>query len=144
MSAETLIANLEKNIPLEVIQPRPAPPPAAEIQDDYEFSRKTYRDLISKSQEGITALLDLAMASEHPRSFEVLATSLKAASDITDKLMDLQQKKKDLTAESTAKNAAAPTQQLVQNNTYFGTTKALQERLIAQQLAKANGAAPTL
>jgi hypothetical protein len=121
--SDDLIKQLEKNMPAP-----PPPPKKDEVQDDYEFSRETYRSLVSKSNEAIEQMLNLAMQSEHPRAFEVLSNMLKNTSDMTDKLMELQKRKKDMAKkdESEAKPA------LTQNNLFLGSTTDLQKHLIAQ------------
>jgi len=121
--SDDLITQLEKNMPAP-----PPPPKKDEVQDDYEFSRETYRSLVSKSNEAIEQMLNLAMQSEHPRAFEVLSNMLKNTSDMTDKLMELQKRKKDMAKkdESEAKPA------LTQNNLFLGSTTDLQKHLIAQ------------
>ena len=67
-----------------------------DIKDDYEFSRKTYKDLIYTGTRSMDVLAELARESEHPRAFEVLAQTIKNIGDTTEKLMSLQKKKKDL------------------------------------------------
>ena len=64
--------------------------------EDYRLSRSTFRNLIKKGEEAIDELYDLAKNSEHPRSYEVLATLMKTVSDTTKDLYDLQKKTKDL------------------------------------------------
>ncbi len=126
-SASELLKKLEVNLPVL------PPPPAAvveekskkEIQDDYEFSRQSYRGLVDKSNTAIESMLELAMQSEHPRAFEVLSAMLKNTSDITDKLLDLQKKKKDITTPTSEErnNLLIPT---TQNNLFVGSTAELQ------------------
>ena len=65
-------------------------------EEDYRLSRSTFRNLIKKGGEAIDELYDLAKNSEHPRSYEVLATLMKTVSDTTKDLYDLQKKTKDL------------------------------------------------
>lgn len=121
--SEEMIQKLEGNLPA------PRPPPAQDdIKDDYEFSRETYRNLVSKSNEAIEQMLNLAMASEHPRAFEVLSNMLKNTSDMTDKLMALQKAKKEIQANKEADAKPA----LTQNNLFLGSTADLQKHLIAQ------------
>ena len=121
--SEEMIQKLEGNLPA------PPPPPAQDdIKDDYEFSRETYRNLVSKSNEAIEQMLNLAMASEHPRAFEVLSNMLKNTSDMTDKLMALQKAKKEIQAKKEADAKPA----LTQNNLFLGSTTDLQKHLIAQ------------
>lgn len=100
-----------------------------EIQDDYEFSRKTYKDLIDSGINSIDVLAELARDSEHPRAFEVLSQSIKNISDVTEKLMKLQKNKKDLTLEETKKEEA---KQITNNNVFVGSTTDLQRMLAAQ------------
>lgn len=109
-----------------------APPPPAQddVKDDYEFSRETYRNLVSKSNEAIEQMLNLAMQSEHPRAFEVLSNMLKNTSDMTDKLMALQKAKKEIQKKEEAAAEAKPA--LTQNNLFLGSTTDLQKHLIEQ------------
>ena len=48
-----------------------------DIKDDYEFSRKTYKDLIYTGTRSMDVLAELARESEHPRAFEVLSQTIK-------------------------------------------------------------------
>jgi hypothetical protein len=122
--SEEMMKKLEENLPVP-----PPPPGQDDIKDDYEFSRETYRNLVSKSNEAIEQMLNLAMQSEHPRAFEVLSNMLKNTSDMTDKLMALQKAKKEIQKkEETAESKPA----LTQNNLFLGSTTDLQKHLIAQ------------
>ena len=124
-TGEELIKKLEENMPV------PPPPPAQDdVKDDYEFSRETYRNLVSKSNEAIEQMLNLAMQSEHPRAFEVLSNMLKNTSDMTDKLMALQKAKKEIQKKEEAAAEAKPA--LTQNNLFLGSTTDLQKHLIEQ------------
>lgn len=97
------------------------------IDDDYEFSRQVYYDLISKGQEGIEEMLELARASEHPRAFEVLSGMIKNVSDVSDRLMALNTAKKKIEIMDN------PTNQLpngtTNNNIFIGSTTELQRFL---------------
>lgn len=109
--------------------PVPPPPPEQDdIKDDYEFSRETYRNLVGKSNEAIEQMLNLALASEHPRAFEVLSNMLKNTSDMTDKLMQLQKAKKEIQRKEEVTEKPA----LTQNNLFLGSTTDLQKHLITQ------------
>lgn len=123
-SAEEMIKKLEGNLPIP-----PPPPNQDDVKDDYEFSRETYRNLVTKSNEAIEQMLNLAMQSEHPRAFEVLSNMLKNTSDMTDKLMALQKAKKDIQKKD-AQTADKPA--LTQNNLFLGSTTDLQKHLINQ------------
>jgi hypothetical protein len=124
---KNLISNLEKHLPAQ-LQPE-LPPAKDEIQDDYEYSRATYRNLVDKSNEAIGSMLELAMQSEHPRAFEVLSNMLKNTSDMTDKLLELQKKRKELEQK---KDSPAGEQPKTNNNTaiFIGSTTDLQKHLL--------------
>ena len=83
---------------VEVIEPEiiNTPHENDDTKDDYNLSRKTFRDLITKGNGAIEELTDLAKESESPRAYEVLATLMKTVSDATKDLYDLQKKTKEL------------------------------------------------
>ena len=120
---EKMAASLEKNLPV-VEKAKPAKIDK-DIKDDYDFSRKTYKDLIYNGTRSMDVLSELAIESEHPRAFEVLAQTIKNISDVTKNLMNLQKQKKDLTKEEReeAKN-------VTNNNMFVGSTTDLQRMLL--------------
>jgi len=129
-----LSINLDKN--LEILKKENSLQPAIELKDkdildDYDFSREKYRKMVTTSEEAIESLLQLAMDSEHPRAFEVLSNMLKNTADITDKLVDLQQKMKKLNE----KENNIDTPGVVNNNLFVGSTDQLQRFLKDQQNA---------
>lgn len=94
------------------------------IKADYETSRETYLDLISKGQEGIDEMVEVARQLEHPRAFEVLATMIKNVADVTDKLMDLNKKNKDIVSDP-----KEGTKGVTNNNVFIGSASDLQRML---------------
>ena len=120
---EKMTASLEKNLPT-VEKNRPVKIDK-DIKDDYEFSRKTYKDLIYNGTRSMDVLSELAIESEHPRAFEVLSQTIKNISDVTKNLMDLQKQKKDLTKEE---REEAKT--VTNNNMFVGSTTDLQRMLL--------------
>ena len=122
---EKMAASLEKKLPV-VEKAKPAKIDK-DIKDDYDFSRKTYKDLIYNGTRSMDVLSELAIESEHPRAFEVLAQTIKNISDVTKNLMNLQKQKKDLTKEEReeAKN-------VTNNNMFVGSTTDLQRMLLNQ------------
>ena len=127
-----LLKRLEGNLPVPVPSTSLPPKEEKEIQDDYEFSRRTYKDLVDKSNSAIDGMLDLAMQSEHPRAYEVLSIMLKNTSDMTDKLMSLQKNKKDLKKEEKGASAG-----VTNNNLFLGSVTELQKHL-RQELTEKN------
>jgi|TARA_B110000977_G_C10839227_1_gene401285 hypothetical protein len=127
---DKLKASLERNLPT-VSKAKPLVVDK-DIKDDYEFSRKTYKDLINTGVGSLDILAELARESEHPRAFEVLSQAIKNIGDTTDKLMSLQKAKKELNKEEKEKEELA---QVTNNNVFVGSTTDLQ-RLLAQENEK--------
>jgi len=98
-----------------------------QIDDDFDFSRKVYLDLIATGQEALGNMIDVAQESEHPRAYEVLSGMIKNVSDINDKLMDHHKKKKDMQKVDPKEVAALPGQ--TTNNVFLGSTTDLQRML---------------
>ena len=96
---------------------------APDIQQDYEISRAQLHNLVMKGQEAVDGILDVARASDHPRAYEVAATTIKAVGDVTDKLIDLQGKMKDINQEK------KQTTNNVTNAMFVGSTSELQKML---------------
>ena len=94
-----------------------------DVQQDYEMSRAHLHNLVLKGQEAVDGILDVARASDHPRAYEVAATTIKAVADTTDKLIDLQTKMKELDKE----DRKGPTN--VTNAMFVGSTADLQKML---------------
>ena len=99
------------------------------FDSDYNFSKETYYSLIRKGQQGIEEMLEVAAASEHPRAYEVLSKLIKDVSDVNDRLMDLNKKKKDL--ENADKKTSTEN---TTNNLFIGSTTELQRLLHKQNL----------
>lgn len=100
------------------------------VDDDYTFSRSTYYSLIMKGQEALDAMSEVAQETEHPRAFEVLGNMIKQISDVNDKLMDLNKKRKEMKIKS---QLPAATTGVTNNNLFVGSTTDLQ-RLLRDQL----------
>ena len=74
--------------------PRPEGDDEKEI--DYKYSRENFYNLIEKGQDAIEGILALAKESEHPRTYEVAGQLIKNVSEVTEKLMQLQNDMKKL------------------------------------------------
>ena len=120
---DKMVKSLEKNLPT-VKNNRPIKIDK-DIKDDYEFSRKTYKDLIYTGTRSMDVLAELARESEHPRAFEVLSQTIKNIGDTTEKLMALQKQKKDL-----QKDEKEEARQVTNNNMCVGSTTDLQRMLL--------------
>jgi len=112
---------LNKNLP-EKSKSKALTKDQTEVKDDYEFSRATYKELITTGTASLEILAELARESEHPRAFEVLSKAIKDIGDVTDKLMDLQKSKKELSGEQKKR-------EVTNNNLFVGSTTELQRLL---------------
>ena len=91
---------------------------------DYEYTRGNLYSLIEKGQEAINGILELAQEGQQPRSYEVVGQLIKSVGNVSDKLLDLQQKMKDLNKEE---KSSSPT--TVNNALFVGSTAELQKLL---------------
>ena len=93
---------------------------------DYEYTRGNLYSLIEKGQEALDSIMEVAQEGQQPRAFEVVSQLIKNVADTTDKLVDLQQKMKDLKAE----DPKGPS--TVNNALFVGSTAELQKILKKQ------------
>jgi hypothetical protein len=100
------------------------PPEEKNIDNDYKYSRDTYYELVEKGKQSLELMMEVARESEHPRAFEVLSGMIKNISDVNDRLMDLNKKKKDIDKKDDVKKVANTT-----NNLFVGSTTELQKLL---------------
>jgi len=104
-----------------------------DVQNDFEYSRKIYLDLIATGQEALQGMLDVADQTQHPRSYEVLSGMIKNISDVNDRLMHIHKKKKDI--QKSDQPAALPGAGTT-NNLFVGSTAELQKMLLSQSKKK--------
>ena len=121
---------LNKNLPISVKEE--SQQEVDHLQDDYESSRETYKELIDKGNEAIDLMMELARDSQHPRAFEVLATLLKTQADNNDKLLELQKRLKQL--KEPVKGSQSPN--VTNNNVFVGSTTDLQRFILDQNKNK--------
>lgn len=99
-----------------------------DIKKDYEYSRGNLYSIIEKGQSAINGILELAEETETPRAYEVAGQLIKNVADVTEKLLDLQKKLKDI--DETKQKA--PTN--VTNALFIGSTAELSKLLKQQKL----------
>jgi hypothetical protein len=120
--------NMEEIFDIEVASEKAEIAPIEENPDadkDYEYTRGELYRLISKGQEAVEGALEVAQESGHPRAYEVAVNAMKQVSDMTDKLIDLQQKMKNLSKEESKKGPTSVTN----NAIFLGSTADLQQML---------------
>lgn len=92
---------------------------------DYQYSRGELYRLIEQGQEAVQGALEVAQESGHPRAFEVAVNAMKQVADMSDKLIDLQQKMKNLNKDEEKKVPSSVTN----NAIFLGSTADLQKML---------------
>lgn len=102
------------------------------LEDDFEYSRKVYLDLIATGQEALQNMLDVADETAHPRSYEVLSGMIKNISDVNDRLMDIHKKRKDIKKKDQPV-PSIPAQGNTTNNLFVGSTTDLQRMILSAQ-----------
>tara|TARA_Y100000992_G_C20891632_1_gene316648 strand:- start:89 stop:517 length:429 start_codon:yes stop_codon:yes gene_type:complete len=118
-------SDLKKHV--EKVKPSLKKTETEDVKQDYEVSRAQLHNLVMKGQEAVDGILDVARASDHPRAYEVAGQLIKNVGDVADKLIDLQQKMKELDKEE----KKGPTN--VTNAMFVGSTSDLQKMLKQQK-----------
>ena len=100
-----------------------------DVEDDYQVARKKLNELIGKSEQALQGMLNVALASDSPRAYEVVGQLIKTTGDAAKDLLDLQAKKKKLREEEPKKQNID-----TQNNIIFsGSTADLLKALKAEK-----------
>lgn len=116
-----------KTLDLAPMQVLPAQNNAnTQTTSDFEYARGNLIDIIEKGQEALSGILDVAGMSQHPRSYEVVATLINTLTTANKDLLELTKKRQEIEGNVGGK----PT--TVNNNLFVGSTAELQ-KLIKQQ-----------
>jgi hypothetical protein len=108
----------------------------SDIDNDYDYSRENYYNLIEKGQEAIEGILEIAKESQHPRAYEVAGQLITNVAQTVDKLQDLQKKLKEL------KDLPKTASPQIKNALFVGSTKELQQMLKANENIKSEKKLP--
>ena len=92
-----------------------------EAESDYDYARKNMYDVIEKGTQALEELLSVATSSQHPRAFEVLATTMKTLVDANKELVQLSKKKVE-EEKSNDDPQAGSGGNVTNNNLFVGTT----------------------
>src|SRR5210317_1195005 len=95
-----------------------------DVEKDYEYTRANLYSLIEKGQEAINGIMELAAESDQPRAYEVAGQLIKSVGDVTDKLIDLQKKLKDV-----EEDVVKTTNNVTNNAVFVGSTSELSKLL---------------
>ena len=90
---------------------------------DFETGRKNLYNLLDKGNEAIDGILSLAKEGEHPRAYEVAGQLIKTVSEVSQNLLDLQDKLKKI------KDIPDKGPKNVTNALFVGSTTELQKML---------------
>jgi hypothetical protein len=125
------VLNQKEQLPTVIEEPTPPVIVSTgdDIEDDYLVARKKLNELIGKSQQALDGMLNVALASDSPRAYEVVGQLIKTTGDAAKDLLDLQAKKKRLKEEEPKKQNID-----TQNNIIFsGSTSDLLKALKAEK-----------
>jgi len=109
---------LPKKMNTEVMVPEDKDPDI-----DFETGRKNLYNLLDKGNEAIDGILNLAKEGEHPRAYEVAGQLIKTVSEVSQNLLDLQDKLKKV------KDIPDKGPKNVTNALFVGSTTELQKML---------------
>ena len=109
---------LPKKMNTEVMVPEDKDPDI-----DFETGRKNLYNLLDKGNEAIDGILNLAKEGEHPRAYEVAGQLIKTVSEVSQNLLDLQDKLKKV------KEVPNTGPKNVTNALFVGSTTELQKML---------------
>jgi hypothetical protein len=123
LNIETDIIPVQKET-IEVVKEIASLSKSDDIKKDYEYTRANLYSLVEKGQEAINGIMELASESDSPRAYEVAGQLIKSVGDVTDKLIDLQKKIKDV-EEDTSKSSGNVTN----NAVFIGSTSELSKLL---------------
>ena len=91
ITTEVMPIEVEKKESKEVVVPEDKDPDI-----DFETGRKNLYNLLDKGNEAIDGILELAKEGEHPRAYEVAGQLIKTVSEVSQNLLDLQEKLKKI------------------------------------------------
>ena len=120
------LAPLSDVIDAEIVESKPNNVVVAETSEadrDYKYARENFINIIEKGAQALEDLLDVATQSQHPRAYEVLATTMKTLIDANKDLVELSRKKEELDNPAPAENKN------ITNQLFVGSTADLQKLL---------------
>jgi len=101
--------------------PTPVSTPEKELEDDYQEAREMLKRTAEYSEEAVKGILHIAKNSDHPRAYEVAGQLIKTMQENAKDMLDVQEKKSKIAAETKPKSTGGVTN----NNLFVGSTKDL-------------------
>lgn len=133
------MSEVDKNLSDALNLPTPEPKPAQEIVQaevksiktdrtdadrDYAEVRDNLKRIIEKSEEAVETILEVAVESQQPRAYEVVAQLIATALEANNKLMHLHKQIKDIKKQEPGKTTT-----VTNNSIFVGNTADLQKML---------------
>ena len=133
------MSDVDENLSDALNLPKPEPEPKQEVihrevksiktgrteaDRDYTEVRDNLKRIIEKSEEAIESILEVAVESQNPRAYEVVAQLITTSLEANNKLMHLHKQIKDIKKEEPGK-----TKTVTNNSIFVGNTAELQKML---------------
>ncbi len=118
--ADALNISISEKSEIEPLKETAIEKPTEDKEKDYRSVRGNLYSIISKGNEAIDGILEVAHEGDSPRAYEVAAQMIKTVADCNKDLLELHKKMKDLKKEETNYTTT-------NNSLYVGSTKDLQE-----------------
>ena len=133
------MSEVDKNLSNALNLPKPESEPTQEIVQrevktintgrteadrDYTEVRDNLKRIIEKSEEAIENILEVAVESQNPRAYEVVAQLISSALEANNKLMHLHKQIKDIKKQEPGKTTT-----VTNNSIFVGNTADLQKML---------------
>lgn len=93
---------------------------------DFEYARTNIHEMINEGKEAMFKLAEIAASSQHPRAFEVYAKLMDTMMNANERLLDLQEKIREIKHADSPINEKAKS---VTNNLFVGSTAELQKMI---------------
>lgn len=93
---------------------------------DFETARANFHEMIEDGKEAMFKLAEIASSSQHPRAFEVYAKLMDTMLNANERLLDLQEKIREIKHADSPLNDKAKS---VTNNLFVGSTAELQKMI---------------
>lgn len=107
--------NLQRHLPAEPVAPLTR---EEEADNDHDYARQNMYNAIETGNKALEELLDVAKSSQHPRAYEVLATTIKTIVDANKELVNLSKTK---VAEEKQPDSGPVGGNITNNNLFVGT-----------------------
>lgn len=123
------LVTIKENLPVVKEEALPVPvtanaPSEQDVDEDFAFARFAMRDAILSAQESLKEMQKVSKISEHPRAYEVTGNLIKTIVEASEKLMDLNKKKKDMAPK---KAEELPPTNITNNNLILSTAEMLDQ-----------------